>query len=105
MRITPTRLRDELTELCVRMSAGEHLVAAGVHQAPVLIRPARRHDRGARTSITVFRRQLHRILRQAAQEPVIVTVVGDPLLWLGRTTDAAASATPATRAEDRRRRL
>lgn len=94
MRVTPTRLRDELTELWLRASAGEHLVAAGVHQAPVLIRPVHRRDHGARIGLTVLRRQLHRILRQAAHEPIIVTVVGEPILWLGRMTEPAAACGP-----------
>ena len=99
IRVTPARLRDELTELCVRASAGEQLVAAGVHQAPVLIRPVRRRDRGARTSLTVFRRQLHRILRQAAQEPIIVTVGGDPVLWLGPTAALPTGSGARSRAD------
>lgn len=93
-RVTPARLRDELTELSIRVSAGEHLVAAGVHQPPVLIRPARRRDRAVRTSLTVFRRQLHRILRQAAREPIIVTVYDEPTLWLGRVTEPAQGRRP-----------
>jgi hypothetical protein len=104
MRVTPSRLRDELTELWLRASAGEHLVAAGVHQAPVLIRPVRRLDHGARTGLTDFRRKLHRILRQAAHEPIIVTVVGEPILWLGRTTDPAAGSGPERRVKHSRRR-
>lgn len=92
-RVTPARLRDELTELSVRASAGEQLLAAGVHQVPVLIRPVRRTDRGAWTSITVFRRQLHRVLRQAAEEPVIVTIGGDPMLWVGPTTEPGTGRT------------
>lgn len=78
LHISPARLRDELTELCIRVSAGEYLLAAGVHQAPVLIRPLRRGDRGRHTSLTHFRRELHRTLREAAQEPIIVTVSGIP---------------------------
>jgi hypothetical protein len=83
IHVTPAHLRDELTELWHRASAGEHLLAAGVHQAPVLIRPVRRHDRGRQTSLTHLRRRLHRVLRDALQEPLIVTVNGDPVLWVG----------------------
>ena len=105
IRVTPARLRDELTDLWVRASAGEQLVAAGVHQAPVLMRPVRRRDRGARMSLTVFRRQLHRVLRQAAQEPIIVTVGGDPMLWLGPVTALPAGSGSASGAGRLRRRL
>jgi hypothetical protein len=103
LRVTPARLRDELTELSIRVSAGEHLVAAGVHQPPVLIRPARQRDRAVQTSLTVFRRQLHRILRQAAQEPIIVTVYDEPTLWLGRAVEPAAGSLPGPRVTRRQR--
>lgn len=82
--INPARLRDELTDLWLSVSAGDHLLAAGVHQPPVLIRPTHGGDRGRQISLTQFRRQLHRILREASQEPIIVTVLGDPTLWVGR---------------------
>jgi hypothetical protein len=87
MQVSPARLRDELTELWLGAAAGDHLLAAGVHQAPVLIRAVRPGDRGRHASLTQFRRRLHRVLRVASREPVIVTVCGTPTLWLGCVQD------------------
>jgi hypothetical protein len=104
MHITPARLRDELTELWHRVSAGEQLLAAGVHQAPVLIRPVRRRDRGRQTSLTQLRRRLHRVLRDALHEPRIVTVNGDPVLWVGPAVTPEDAHQPSAPRVARRRR-
>jgi hypothetical protein len=95
--VSPTHFRDDLTEIKVRVSCGEHLVATGVHQAPILIRPARRGDRGRHASLTHFRRNLHHVLHEAEHEPIIVTEAGVPLLWLGRIRDLRGSAPPQRR--------
>lgn len=84
LQVSPTHLREELTELWIKAADGEHLLVIGVHQAPVRFRPARRGERGRHVSLTQFRRKLHRVLRQAANEPIIVTVSGQPTLWVGR---------------------
>jgi hypothetical protein len=84
LQVSPTRLRDELTELCIDASAGEQLLAGGVHQEPVLIRRVRRGDRGRRIGLTQFRRRLYRLLREARREPIVITVSGIPSLWVGR---------------------
>ena len=88
-RVTPARLRDELTDLWVRASAGEQLVAAGVHQAPVLTAPCGGVI-GVRAELTVFRRQV--IASCAGRPGADRHRGGDPMPWLGPVTALPAGS-------------
>jgi hypothetical protein len=100
LHVSAAQLRDELTKLWPLISYGRLVVVEGVHRPAVLLRPLQRDDRGQRITITRFRRQLHRILREVQREPVVVTADGLPYFWVGPAPDEIPES-----AEDQRELL
>lgn len=83
IHVSAGELREDLTALSRRVHGGEILVIDRRARPPVVLRRFRSGDRGQRVPLTRFRRQLHRVLRDVYQHPVVVTVDGTPTFWVG----------------------
>lgn len=99
--VSATRLRDELTDLWHLISRGRSLVVDGANRPAMLLRPLQGDDRGIPVTITRFRRQLHRVLREAQLEPIIVTSDGYPCFWVGRFDEGSEAADDQRELPDR----
>jgi len=83
LHVSPSTMRDELTDLCHWIAWGHAVVVAGNGRPAVLVRRHRLGDSGQRITSTRFRREFHRVLRTVHEEPVIVTASGAPYYWVG----------------------
>ena len=87
LHVSPAQLREELTDLWHWISDGHLVVVARPGRPAVLLRSLQPGDRGQRISITSFRRNLHRLLREVQRDPLIVTVGGYPYFCVGPAPD------------------
>lgn len=101
IHVSAARLRDELTDLCPSISMGRLVVVTGANRPSVLLRPLRGDDRGQPVTITRFRRQLHRVLREAQLKPIIVTSDGYPYFWVGRADEGVEAGDDRRELPDR----
>jgi len=101
IHVSAARLRDELTDLWHLISEGRSVVVDGANRPSVLLRPLRGDDRGQPATITRFRRQLHRVLREAQLEPIIVTSDGYPYFWVGRADEGVEAGNDRRELPDR----
>ena len=86
-RVTAGELREDLTRLSQRVSAGHSVIIEGRSRPRMLMRRYRKGDRGKRVPITRFRRDLHRVLREIESRSAIITVGGWAYYWVGLLPD------------------
>lgn len=83
VHVSAGELRDDLTALSRRIQYGEIVVVDGRVRPSVTVRRFQKGDHGRRVPMTRFRRQLHKVLREVQEHPVVVTVDGSPSVWVG----------------------
>jgi len=90
-RVTAGELREDLTRLSQRVSAGHSVIIEGRSRPRMVFRRYRNGDRGKRVPITRFRRDLHRVLREIESRSAIITVGGWAYYWVGPLPDPNAT--------------
>jgi hypothetical protein len=87
VHVTAGELREDLTRLSQRVSAGHSVIIEGRSRPRMAFRRYRNGDRGKRVPITRFRRNLHRVLREIESRSAIITVGGWAYYWVGLLSD------------------
>jgi antitoxin (DNA-binding transcriptional repressor) of toxin-antitoxin stability system len=90
VHVTASELREDLTRLSQRVSAGRSVIIEGRSRPRMLFRRYRNGDRGNSVPITRFRRNLHRVLREIEGQSAIITVGGWAYYWVGLAPDPTA---------------
>lgn len=91
VRVTAGELREDLTRLSERVSAGHSVIIEGRSRPRMLLRRYRKGDGGERVPMTRFRRDLHRVLHEIESGSAIVTVGGWDYYWVGVLPDPSSA--------------
>ena len=87
--VSAGELREDLTALGRRIHYGEVVIVGGRVRPLVTLRRFQKGDQGRRVPMTHFRRQLHQVLREAREHPVVVTEAGAPYFRVGPSPASA----------------
>ena len=87
LRLSLATVKDRLTWLSRQIDGGLVVIVERWRQPVALLRSFEPNDTGRQIALTQLHRQLHRIVADLRGEPVIVTMYGEPCIWLGPVPD------------------